>query len=181
MDESKTQASLQDILSRQQISTLVVRLARAMDRNDRDGITSSYHPGALDHHGEFDGPVEQLVVWVDSLHRERLESMSHLITNHYVELNGDKALGETYVTAVLRTRRVAGRQFDLSAVGRYLDRYERRDGGWRIAERTVVLDWQRMDSVPSNDGVVVDISLRGQSSKSDPSYQHFRNQHNETE
>ena len=27
--------------------------------------------------------------------------------------------------------------------GRYVDRFERRDGRWRIAERTFVLDWMR--------------------------------------
>ena len=33
--------------------------------------------------------------------------------------------------------------------GRYLDRYERRDGEWRIAARVCVHEWTRTDRVTS--------------------------------
>lgn len=36
---------------------------------------------------------------------------------------------------------------DFVPTGRYLDRYERRDGEWRIAERHIAIDWQRTDPV----------------------------------
>jgi hypothetical protein len=34
--------------------------------------------------------------------------------------------------------------------GRYVDRFERRDGEWRIAARITVHDWSRIDPVTEN-------------------------------
>lgn len=174
MNGFETEAFLRELASREQIHMLVLKLSRALDRNDRAGILAAYHPGALDHHGEFDGPVEDFVDWINGLNTERFESMSHIISNHYVEFEGSTALGETYVTTAIRTRKLAGQQVDIIAVGRYLDRYEKRDDYWRIAERTVVLDWQHADPVPADMGPVDILRLRGTSNVSDPSYNHFR-------
>ena len=60
----------------------------------------------------------------------------HLCAAPQIELNGDIAEVETYGFA-------AGREPSQTALfgGRYLDRFERRNGVWKIARRTYVLDW----------------------------------------
>jgi hypothetical protein len=64
--------------------------------------------------------------------------MRHLITNTVVEcLDGDRATGSCYVTTMIRD----GEGPKVLSVGRYLDRFERQRGEWKIARRTIVLDF----------------------------------------
>jgi hypothetical protein len=86
----------------------------------------------------------------------------HLIANASVELQAERAVGETYVVAYhsIKSIRSIGVLLDDPALapfkseliaqempcslvvgGRYLDRFERRDGEWRIKERAYVWDW----------------------------------------
>jgi uncharacterized membrane-anchored protein len=39
-----------------------------------------------------------------------------------------------------------GREEDFFTGGRYLDRFERRDGVWKIASRTGIADFERFDA-----------------------------------
>ncbi len=60
------------------------------------------------------------------------------------------------------------------AGGRYLDRLQRRDGRWRIAVRTNVIEWSGMvPTMPLPFAEVPDIDGNGtpSRSKADPSYQ----------
>jgi hypothetical protein len=62
---------------------------------------------------------------------------------------------------------------DLDIFGRYLDRFERRDGEWRIAHRKVIFDSMR--SRPSQEVPIKPNWIRGQRDSSDPIYE-FRHQ-----
>ena len=58
-----------------------------------------------------------------------------------LELDGDRASSESYVTVVLWTKPdAAGRQRELVGRGRYLDRWSRRGGRWAIDHRIHLLD-----------------------------------------
>ena len=50
-----------------------------------------------------------------------------------------------------------------------MDRFEKRQGAWRIAKRTVVVDTDRVD--PVNERWVPDEQYRGRRDRSDPSYE----------
>jgi hypothetical protein len=63
----------------------------------------------------------------------------HQIANVLIELHGEAAAVESSFLA-LQTN-AAAPTLETFLCGRYLDRFERRDGQWRIAERTVVYDW----------------------------------------
>jgi hypothetical protein len=56
--------------------------------------------------------------------------------------------------------------------GRYVDRLEKRDGTWRIALRTVVMDWNRNE--PSRaiwrEGIFQALSLHGARDRTDAVY-----------
>jgi hypothetical protein len=56
--------------------------------------------------------------------------------------------------------------------GRYLDRFECRDGEWRIADRKVVLDWTRAD-VGGDPWMAADRFPRGGRRDQDPSAELF--------
>jgi hypothetical protein len=65
--------------------------------------------------------------------------VAHTVTNHWIDIQGDNAVGESYVIAYQNT--VGDEPQDVMTGGRYIDRYERRDGVWKISHRTFVLDW----------------------------------------
>jgi hypothetical protein len=77
------------------------------------------------------------------------KSMFHLVGNELIELDGDSAAHEAYFVGCHRyDDEKSGQEMDMFFGGRYLARFERRDGGpWLIANRTVVHDWSRIDPV----------------------------------
>lgn len=42
-----------------------------------------------------------------------------------------------------------GQLYALASSGRYLDKYRREDGAWKIADRHVMIDWVREDAIAS--------------------------------
>jgi hypothetical protein len=64
----------------------------------------------------------------------------HLLANHLVRLDGDRAAGEAYCVAqhVTDTGRVA---YDHEMTIRYDDVYRRQDGVWRFERREVHMLW----------------------------------------
>lgn len=126
-----------------EITQVLYRYSRGVDRGDREMIRSVYHPDALDNHGAWTGlGVEFADRIVDSLDGATLTAQHH-ITNALIELDGETAACESYFLAYHPSRDEAGAEVLAAAAGRYLDRFERRDDEWRIADRRVVLDWTR--------------------------------------
>jgi hypothetical protein len=134
------------LLDKQEIEEVVLRYARGIDRRDFDLVRSCYHADARDHHGSFSGDVEEYIVWVDRLTARYRWSM-HLLGNILIDLAEPTAAG-TIDTAACETTGVSLHRSDdpkpymnLATGFRYLDRFERRDGVWRIAERTALGEW----------------------------------------
>ena len=128
---------LRDLLAEREITAAMHRYLRGVDRCDVDLIKSAYHPDARDRHGDFDGLGTD---FADALVNERLlqfTASSHHVSNMTIELDGDRAFVETYFMAV----NVKPDHRLLSVGGRYIDRFERRVGEWKVADRQVVLDW----------------------------------------
>jgi hypothetical protein len=58
--------------------------------------------------------------------------------------------------------------------GRYLDRMQRRSGVWKIIERRVVMDWNRLRAANAHwDGALAKTLLRGTRDRNDPAYAHL--------
>jgi hypothetical protein len=68
----------------------------------------------------------------------------HLIGNHLVTINGDRAVAETYGMGV-HYGGAADDERNFTSGIRFIDRMERRDGRWAIAERWVLRDWVRSE------------------------------------
>lgn len=157
--------SAERLRDRAQIQDVLLRWCRAIDRLDTDSIASYFHPDAKDQHGAFNGGVAGLVEWISKRHRSITFSV-HQLSNVLVEFaDSDTALVESTVSTVQRYTADAGDALAQSSGGklgepgcetdvfgssRYVDRFERRNGEWRIAERTVVFGWKRLESVPAD-------------------------------
>lgn len=140
-----TDAALQELLDKQAIYEVVLRYCRGIDRLDLDAVRSCYHPGAIDHHTGFDGSVEEFLAWVERPLRRHGGTMHH-VGNHLVELHGDVAISETYLSAAHWGAPGASPAASFTSGARYVDRMERRDGRWAIAERWAVREWTRSDT-----------------------------------
>jgi hypothetical protein len=92
----------------------------------------------------------------------------HTIGNSTIEFTGrDTAHVESHVCA--RHRRTDERGVVLETFGgRYVDRFERRDGEWRIARRVVVHEWDKVEHVEP--AYPPDRFIHGVRGRSDPSY-----------
>jgi hypothetical protein len=136
-------AMLQD---RQSILDCLMRYSRGVDRLDRELIVSAYHRDATDDHGMFVGGPEAFADWVVDMHSRTHVSHQHCLFNHTCELRGTVAHTETYYMFVGMNR--TGPPLAMSG-GRYVDRFEKRDGRWAIADRLCVRDWAPVDVIPN--------------------------------
>lgn len=133
-----TASAVRTLLDRQEILDCIHRYCRGVDRLDAALLASAYHSDAIDDHGIFQGPVADFIAWAFDGHRRNHHGHQHYVTNHTCELDGDQAHAETYFVMV--GRNIDGTPLTLHG-GRYLDRFERRDGRWAIAYRASLLEW----------------------------------------
>ena len=133
------------LLDRREIEDVILRYCRGIDRGDLELVRSCYWPDATDSHGGFSGTRDEFVAWVEAL-LARFESTSHFVGNLLVELAGDVAVVETYAIAFHRSPEPKASLNSIVGV-RYVDRFEKRGGAWKIARRVCVTEWSRVDDV----------------------------------
>jgi hypothetical protein len=162
---------VQPLLDRQAIRDVVLRYCRGIDRLDLELVRACYHPDATDDHGTFRGTRDEYVAWVAGV-LQRFTSTMHLVGNQLVELAGDVARSETYGVAYHHGDPPDDRRRNFTTGFRYVDRFERRDGEWRIATRVAVREWthtvtadQQVIIPPERDG------RRGQRDRTDAVYE----------
>jgi len=157
---------VQHLLDRQAILDCIHRYSRGLDRHDDALLASCFHPDAIDNHGNWVGGLEDFIAWANHDIHESYAAHTHNITSHFAEIDGDVANAESYVIFILRHKdgelvKVGG--------GRYLDRFERRDGEWKIALRQLLLDWRfEADGSAFNTD---DLYVHGTWDRSDMSYE----------
>ena len=166
--ESRDDA-VQRLLDEEAIKKVHLRYCRAVDRRDFPLLRSCYHPDAIDDHGDYVGGVDGFIAFCEA-GTLNFVSTTHLTCNALVEVDGDVAWAEFYGRAYHRVAAGAdGGEKDLAVNTRWVDRFERRDGEWRIARRMVVVDSDRVD--PVTERWVPLEQYRGRRDTSDPSYQ----------
>jgi hypothetical protein len=152
-----------DILARQSIEEVLARYARAIDRLDLDLLKSVFHEDGVNH--EYGGGDVNLHRWsehiIPQLHSLFAGTMHH-ITHKSNTVSGEGAASEAYFISyhLIQGRRedvvrFFGEQYaqrietlgcldtghEYIGGGRYLHRWERRNGLWKISERTATLEW----------------------------------------
>lgn len=155
-----------ELADREAIRDVLYRYCRGLDRMDRALADTVWHAeGTADYDGIYEGTGAGFLDWVWDAHAQ-MERHSHQITNVLIELYGDRATSESYVTVVLWTKPDAdGQQMELVGRGRYVDRWERRDGSWGIVHRLHLLDTSSTTPLGR-----ADVSERGRRGREDGSY-----------
>jgi hypothetical protein len=168
MDEKRL-ARLEHAADRIEILDCLTRFSRGMDRFDLETFLSAFWPDAVMAAGPYVGDVQGCWDWAVPMHEAGQILTHHSLLNNTVDIEGDTAHSECYYIFVARNRD----ESVWMAGGRYVDRLERRDGEWRIALRTNIIEWGCLPPpMPIPFGDVPGIELNGVSSRSkdDPSY-----------
>ncbi len=164
-DLSASPDPLATLLAREEIRDCLFRYARGCDRVDPDLIASAFHDDAVDHHGPVNGsPADFLDWWLPQ--QAARESAQHFLMNMAIDVDGDQAHVETYYLSVIK---LADRPLAWLVGGRYVDRFEHRAVGWRIAVRVVIADWT-VEADGSGTAALLATSV-GRRSREDPSYE----------
>ena len=158
------------VLSRQAIHDLLMAYARGVDRADAELLESIFHPDAVVRTGLIDGSGPDFARAIVEHLRTKLDRCFHSISNEWVKLCGDRAVGESYVIAITTARGEEG-----MVAGRYLNEFERRDGVWKILSHTIVMDWSTTrPSSPEDGGMFKAIRTKGCYGRADPVYLHWQ-------
>ena len=160
---------LQELLDKQEIYEVIARYARGVDRFDREMILSCYHPDAFDDHGGYQGDADGHIDWsFEFLAPHKIST--HRIGNLLIDIQGDTAYSECYVSPYIAGTGVDGAGEHRYFILRFIDRFERRDGGpWLVAQRTLSFDWNRVDQVSDERQLTSDYVV-GRRDKQDPAY-----------
>lgn len=135
--------ALQRLVDRGQIVEVLNRYCRGVDRCDEAELADVYHEDGTDDHGTFSGRGKDFAVWACKGAAEYWTASHHTVHNVIIDWGAAGVANvESYVLAF--NRRVdrpdgASGRVEVFA-GRYLDRFEQRDGRWRIAHRQALRD-----------------------------------------
>jgi 3-phenylpropionate/cinnamic acid dioxygenase small subunit len=134
------------LADKQEITEVLYRYARGCDRADEEALRACFHPDSRHNHGQFEGLSHDFVERAVAICRP-LKACKHMISNMMITVEGDVAASECHFWAHhRRVNEATGREEDFFTGGRYLDRFERRDGVWKIASRTGIADFERFDA-----------------------------------
>lgn len=169
--------TIETVIAKQDISDVIMRYARAIDRADGPLLHSCYWEDAIEEHANsYTGPAHD---YIDGA-MKRLQGgdvMMHNVGNIHTELEGDTAWVETYLITFARFPK-DGVSWDTLTGGRIFDKFERRNGEWKIAHRKIVLDWNRDE--PSCEGWCLGLfkpedprTIMGEKGKGDLTYTRF--------
>jgi SnoaL-like domain len=154
----------QTVTDKFEITEQIYRYCRSVDRLDVALGHSVFHSDSYADFGQYKGPGRGWIDFICAEHRKFLHH-SHQVTNIIIDVDGDQAGSEAYVTATLRARddqKLIQRQF----WARYVDRWSRRNGGWAIDRRECVIDFASINEVQA-----LGEHQRSQRDHSDPSYE----------
>jgi hypothetical protein len=130
-------ATVTQLKDRQDILDCIQRECRARDRQDVAQIAGCWWEDGVDEHGASVCFAPEYPEKANKGHAMNFNMTSHNITNHICVLEGDSANCESYVIGGLAWQ--DGKTTTI-AMGRYLDRLEKRDGEWRIHTRRCTIE-----------------------------------------
>lgn len=190
--------SLAELADHEEIRQVIYSFFRASDRRDPELARRAFWE---DGYCESTAPGEPVSKWVPSLFDptrdarfiRNFETTMHFMLNMSIRLDGDMAATETYAMAyhVVPPSResiidLAGatrfaelgnddtRRYELWVGTRYLSRFERRNGEWRISVHRYIVEWTKFvpyEGVHPNEGVMTYMRLPGTRDRNDASYE----------
>jgi hypothetical protein len=153
------EAELRVLLDKQALNELLMRYARGVDRWDKELVLGCFHSDATVHYNSYQGNAVEFyeALWSSTgvAGQSGVPRGQHVVTNALFEVRGDVAYGESYLEARragVGDRRAGAEEqptgpgFPIERIGRMIDRYERRDGEWRITSRRVAMEWMPVET-----------------------------------
>lgn len=144
---SEERAMFEEMRAEHEIRKVLLRYVRGADRKDWDLVLAAFHPGCYDDHGPHKGSAAGLVEWAKDRHGPMHQSM-HFLGNILIEVDGDIATAESSCVTYQHLSTdykgfLSGTPLYRKSVIclRYVDRFEKRDGEWKIAHRVCVFEW----------------------------------------
>ncbi len=150
MDETQ-RARASRAVDRAEIAAILNAYAHGVDRKDGALRTSCFHPDATFQY--IDQPPAPVSAFFEAAapNGEGLLTTSHNLSNHLVVFDDEGADSQIYFSAYHLVAADApdrpplfpakGHAYGVVIGGRYLDRFVRFDGGWRILRRRLVFEW----------------------------------------
>ena len=132
-------AFLRELRIKDRLHDLEVAYCRGIDRRDAELLSSIYFDDAFIRLGNMkEGGVHEWVSWIVDEFKPQFENTTHYLLNEAYQVRGSYAEGETHR---LSYHRFADSPRELIAASRTFNRYEERDGVWKISYREVIRDW----------------------------------------
>jgi hypothetical protein len=163
--------NLDQLIARTEIYDVLMRYMRGVDRRDMDLVRSAYHPDATQtnpylgpgEEGTVDGLIELM-----TRNAAHIPMSMHLLSNILYEFASDElAIVESYLVAYQVYRGENGEEGFRQTGSRYLDRFEKRHGEWKIARRVLPLNFIR-PVAPAGDEPLFTSPLRSTRDRADP-------------
>lgn len=166
----KPETTLETLIAKDEITEALAAYCRAVDRIDMDLGRSVFHDDAeADYGAMYQGTGHGFMEFVRAAHLT-MQTHGHHIGGITIRVDGDRAGSECYVIVRLRAASPDGRLTDIVSHGRYVDRWERRDGGpWRIAHRRYLHTMDERRCVED-----ASFPTTGRRDREDPSYDVLR-------
>jgi hypothetical protein len=127
--------ALELLMAERDIHRQLLNYCRSMDRCDAALGYAVFHPDAVLDYGDeiYRGNGNGFIDWAMEAHTH-LEHHQHRLSNVLITVDGEDAGSESYVEAVFRLT-VNGVAHEMRSLGRYVDRWQKRDGRWAISQR----------------------------------------------
>jgi hypothetical protein len=145
-DPRDTAERLSELLAKQEIHEAILRYFRGVDRCDAELITSAFHPDAVIEHGGHTWLGNEVGSILATMVRNGTKRSTHVVGNHLIEVDGSVASSETYMVCYLLREDERGEYLIVRAL-RYIDRFDFRDGAWKVAHRWTIREWDRIDRI----------------------------------
>ena len=134
-------SELNILMAEREIRRRLVDYYQGIDRCDAALTASAYHLDSHDEHGSFVGTGQEVAAYAAESLAKRYEATQHTTADPAIDFVSDtEAHVVTYVHAEHVGRDDEG-PFLITFEGEYRDRFEHRDGTWRIASREVIHCW----------------------------------------
>jgi hypothetical protein len=134
------QQAIRTLLVKERLHELEMAYCRGVDRRDPDLLRSIFFEDAVEEHGDmYRGSATDFVDWVFNEFIGKYELTTHYVLNEWYRVDEDRAEGETHRISHHRVRTPEAKE--TIAACRTFNRYECRNGIWKISYRGVVRDW----------------------------------------
>ncbi len=162
-------ARLQEMLDHYEITKTLKEYCHGCDRCDEARMASVYLEDSWDDHGIFREAGPAFAKLMTHEVSTTTNSLSHMLGQSLINVDGDEAGAETYFLAVMHNTRDDGAKMCNQLGGRFVDKLLRQNGRWRIKHRVVVHDWSISMPVESDWTAHAELQ-EGQRSNADPSF-----------